>query len=169
VELATTSGLSGNADRAHVTAGEKRHGSFLSLVHHWRVSSELAPVEHVSASGDPLVRVRLVPVEVFGADEEDCRGCGGTIKCGYGLMDAVQAWSDCNRAIGHIFRKDDDYTEGYRESGDTITVYVPQSEMALFERRYGDEAGNRCPACHVEYRDLPEGHRVKRPECEIAP
>ena len=122
-----------------------------------------------AADSDPLVRIRLVPVEVFGADEEDCKGCGEMIKCGYGLMDAVQAWSDCNRAIGHIFRKDDDCTEGYREPGDTITVYVPQSEMALFERRYGDEAGNRCPACHVEYRDLPEGHRVKRPECEIVP
>ena len=112
--------------------------------------------------GERLERIRLVPVEVFGADEEDCRGCGGTIQFGYGLCDAVPAWSDCNRAIGHIFRKDDDYTEGYREPGDTITVYVPQSEMAKFGRRYGDEAGNRCPACHVEYRDLPERHTLKR-------
>ena len=119
------------------------------------------------ADSDPLVRIRLVPVEVFGADEEDCHDCGGTIKFGYGLMDAVQAWSDCNRAIGHIFRKDDDYTEGFREPGDTITVYVPQSEMAKFERRYGDEAGNRCPACHVPYADLPERHKLKRlVECE---
>ena len=102
-----------------------------------------------SANGEPLVRIRLVPVEVFGAGEEDCRDCGEMIRFGYGLCDAVQAWSDCNRAIGHIFRKDDDYTEGYREPGDTITVYVPQSEMAKFERRYGDEAGNRCPACHA--------------------
>ena len=124
----------------------------------------LAPA---AAGGEPLVRIRLVPVEVFGADEEDCRSCGETVRFGYGLCDAVSAWSDCNRAIGHIFRKDDDYTEGYREPGDTITVYVPQSELAKFERRYGDEAGNRCPACHVEYRELPERHALRRRlECE---
>ena len=119
-----------------------------------------------AADGDPLVCVRLVPVEVFGAEDEDCPSCPATVRFGYGLMDAVSAWSDCNRAIGHIFRKDDDYTEGYREPGDTITVYVPQSQVALFERRYGDQAGNRCPACHVEYSELPKEHRLKRPECE---
>ena len=121
-----------------------------------------------SAGGEPLIRVRLVPVEVFGADEEDCRNCGNVVECGYGLMDAVPAWSDCNRAIGHIFRKDDDYTEGYREPGDTITVWVPQSEMAKFGKRYGDEAGSRCPACHVPYSELPERHELKRLlECVI--
>jgi hypothetical protein len=120
-----------------------------------------------AAGGEPLVRIRLVPVEIFGADQEDCRGCGEVIRFGYGLCDAVQAWSDCNRAIGHIFRKDDDYTEGYRTPGETITVYVPQSQMALFERRYGDEAGNRCPSCYVEYGELPEGHRLSRPTCRI--
>jgi hypothetical protein len=129
------------------------------------VSNELA---RIAVDGDPLVRIRLVPVEVFGADEEDCEGCGETVKCGYGLMDAVQAWSDCNRAIGHIFRKDDDYTEGFRTPGDTITVYVPQSEMAKFEKRYGDGYGDRCPACHVRYDELPEGHTVNRPACMTA-
>lgn len=126
------------------------------------MSDELVTVPELA---EVLVRVRLVPVEVFGADEKDCEGCGETIKFGYGLMDAVQAWSDCNRAIGHIFRKDDDYTEGYRTPGDTITVYVPQSEMAKFERRYGDGPFGRCPSCHVEYADLPEGHQVSRPTC----
>jgi len=115
---------------------------------------------------DELVRITLVPVEVFGADEEDCRGCGGTIKFGYGLMDAVSAWSDCNRAVGHIFRKDD--VEGRDDEGapQCITVYVPQSEMAKFETRYGDAPFGRCPSCHAEYDELPAQHHLKRPECE---
>lgn len=112
--------------------------------------------------------MRLVPVEVFGADEEQCRNCGETVECGYGLMDAVQAWSDCNRAIGRIYRVDEERNEAWREAGDTITVYVPQSEMAKFERRYGDAPFGRCPSCHVEYDSLPERHRVTltRPTCE---
>jgi len=115
---------------------------------------------------DGLVRISLVPVEVFGADEEDCRDCGGTIRFGYGLMDAVSAWSDCNRAVGHIFRKDD--AEGRDSEGapQCITVYVPQSEMAKFETRYGDGPFGRCPACHVAYDELPPQHRLRRPECE---
>src|SRR5580765_3608983 len=93
------------------------------------------------ASGDPLVRVQLVPVEVFGVNEcDNCDAPGG-----YGLCDAVPAWSDCNRAIGHIYRVDE---TGHREPGDVITVYVPQAELAKFEKRYGDDAGDRCPACH---------------------
>ena len=112
-------------------------------------------------SGEALVRVRLVPVEVFGADEEDCPGCGATIKFGYGLMDAVQSWSDCNRAIGHIYRVDEDYTEGYREPGDNIVIYVPQAEMAKFKRRFGDTTEDRCPGCHVYWRDLPEDHHAR--------
>ena len=123
------------------------------------MSGELVTVPELA---EVLVRVRLVPVEVFGADEEDCEGCGETVRFGYGLMDAVQAWSDCNRAIGRIFRKDDDFTEGYRTPGDTITVYVPRSEMAKFEKRYGDGPSGRCPSCHAEYRDLPEEHRLSR-------
>ena len=126
------------------------------------VSSEVmaapSPVD-----GDPLVRVTLVPVEVFGADEEDCQGCGEIIKTGYGLMDAVSAWSDCNRAIGHIFRKDD--LEGRNADGAAgcITVYVPQSEMPKFETRYGDAVLGRCPSCHIEYDELPTGHHLRRP------
>lgn len=126
--------------------------------------SELQPA---GASGEPLVRVRLVPVEVFGADEEQCESCGETVKCGYGLMDAVPAWSDCNRAIGRIYRVDEDYTEPYRELGDTITVYVPESEMAKFEKRFGDDSNGRCPSCHAPYAELPSTHRVSpSPQCE---
>jgi hypothetical protein len=124
-------------------------------------------MNNAPASGEPLIRVRLVPVEVFGADEEDCDGCGATVQFGYGLCDAVQAWSDCNRAIGHIYRVDEDWTEGFRQPGETITIYVPESEMAKFERRFGDSYTDRCPSCHVEYRDLPEGHAVRRPVCRI--
>ena len=113
-------------------------------------------------SAVPLVAVTLVPVEHFGADEEHCE-CGRVVECGMGLMDAVSAWSDCNRAIGRIYRVDD--LPQHREPGDTITAYVPQSEMAKLGKRFGDDAGHRCPACHVPYGELPEGHRVSRPSC----
>jgi len=130
------------------------------------VTAELA---RTAVDGDPLVRITLVPVEVFGADEEDCPQCPATVRFGYGLSDAVSAWSDCNRAIGHIFRKDD--VEGRDSEGapQCITVYVPQSEMAKFETRYGDAPFGRCPSCHVEYGDLPEGHVLNRPTCSGGP
>lgn len=85
-------------------------------------------------AGEPLVRVQLVPVEIFGVSPEPCEHCGEETGGGYGLMDAVEAWSDCNRAAGHIFRKDDIPTR----HGETITIYVPQSEMPKFEKTYGD-------------------------------
>ena len=81
-------------------------------------------VEGNPQAGEPLVKVALVPVEVFGADD------------GYGLCDAVSPWSDCNRAYGHIYRRGEDSNARHREPGDTITVYVPQSELAKFEKRY---------------------------------
>jgi hypothetical protein len=126
------------------------------------MSGQLAPAV---AGGEPLVRITLVPVEHFGADEEDCPNCPTRIETGYGLMDAVSAWSDCNRAIGRIYRVDEDSSASFRQPGDTITVYVPQSQMALLEKRYGDSAGHRCPACHVPYEELPEGHVLNRPTC----
>lgn len=49
---------------------------------------------------DDLVPLTLVPVEVFGGEPDDD-------TWGYGLMDAVPAWSDCNRADGRIYRVDD--------------------------------------------------------------
>jgi hypothetical protein len=117
-----------------------------------------------AGTGDALVKVVLVPVEVFGADEEDCPACPETVTFGYGLMDAVSAWSDCNRAIGHIYRVED--MEGRDSEGtpDCITVYVPQSEVAKFAVRHCESAG-RCPACKVPYDELPAGHQVNRPAC----
>jgi hypothetical protein len=122
----------------------------------------------VSAGGEPLVRIRLVPVEVFGAGEEDCPGCPATVRFGYGLMDAVSAWSDCNRAIGKIYRLEDIEDRDDEGAEDCITVYVPQPEMAKFEKRHGDAPFGRCPSCHVEYGELPKEHRVilTRPACE---
>jgi hypothetical protein len=100
------------------------------------VVAEKADVEHAPA-GEPLVRVKLVPVQVFGG-MQTCEGCGADVPWGYGLMDAVQAWSDCNRAIGHIYRKDEQTSEPWRQPGDTITIYVPRPEMVKFERTYGE-------------------------------
>jgi len=110
---------------------------------------------------EPLVQVRLVPVKVFGADEEDCPDCPATVEFGYGLMDAVEAWSDCNRAIGRIYRVDEARSAGYRRPGDAITVYVPQSEAEKLGKRFGDEGADRCPGCHRRWRELPEGHRAR--------
>lgn len=124
------------------------------------------PNAPAGSAGASLVRVRLVPVEVFGADEEECPECPGTVTFGYGLMDAVQAWSDCNRAIGRIYRVDEESSGAYRAPGDTITVYVPQSEMPKFQKRFGDGPFGRCPACHVPYSELPASHTV-RPACKV--
>lgn len=120
----------------------------------------------LAAAGEPLVRARLVPVEVFGADEEDCPDCPASIRVGYGLMDAVSAWSDCNRAIGRIYRVDDmpEVSNDERDR-DCITVYVPRSELEKLKRRFGD-SGGLCPGCHRPYTALAPGHRV-RPVCEV--
>jgi hypothetical protein len=76
---------------------------------------------------EDLVKVTLVPVEVFGAES------------GYGLMDAVSPWSDCNRSIGHIYRRDDEATVPFRNPSDVITIYVPRSEIEKFDRKVIDE------------------------------
>ena len=72
-------------------------------------------------TSDALVSLRLVPVEVFGAED------------GYGLMDAVSAWSDCNRARGHIYRVDD---IEHRE-GETVEIFVRESDLPFFARVWG--------------------------------
>lgn len=91
-----------------------------------------------------FVRMRLVPVEVFGGDcpchmdtlaldrEPQCHGWG------YGLSDAIPAWSDCNRADGRIYRRDDNENLD-RDPGDTVSVWVAPEDAAWFERRFGDD------------------------------
>jgi hypothetical protein len=87
-----------------------------------------------------LVPVRLVPVEVFGGDcdchldhDHDDNPCSGW---GYGLCDAVDACSDCNRAVGRIYRRDED--ESPREVGNAILVWVTPEQAALFDVVFGD-------------------------------
>jgi len=70
-----------------------------------------------------LVKVTLVPVEVYGTD-------------GYGLSDAVSPWSDCNRAVGHIYRRDDENGTSDRNPEDVITIYVPREELHKFDKEF---------------------------------
>lgn len=70
-----------------------------------------------------LVPVRLVPVEVFG--EED----------GYGFMDAVPAWSDCNRADGKIFRLDDLDNRMDGEQN-TIEIFVTKENLKKLQTHF---------------------------------
>jgi len=96
-----------------------------------------------------LVSLRLVPVGVFG--EDDCclhdppsdapNGPVANEECpskGYGLSDAVSSWSDCNRAIGKIYRVDDTDPK-YRESGDTVEIFVKREDLPFFEKTFGDK------------------------------
>jgi hypothetical protein len=81
-----------------------------------------------SVESSDLVKVTLVPVEVFCTRDEE----------GYGLMDGVSPWSDCNRAIGHIYRRDEEDNVPFRNPSDVITVYVPRSELSKFDRKVMD-------------------------------
>ena len=92
---------------------------------------------------EELVSVLLTPVHVFGAVgtcsqhpdiDPTCPRCGNPLQSCYGLSDATSAWSDCNRADGHIFRIDDvDSTNPERVQ---IRVYVPESGLAKLEKSY---------------------------------
>lgn len=94
-----------------------------------------------------LVSLTLVPVEVFGGDC-DCHersGPGQRPDClgwSYGLSDAVAAWSDCNRAAGHIYRVDD--IRGSRSCGpdETVTVRVAAGQLPFFQKCWGDGASD---------------------------
>lgn len=94
----------------------------------------MSDVERVHS--ETMVPLRLVPVEVFTGL---CRhqGCADPNCVGYGISDAVSAWSDCNRAVGHIYRVDD--LDGSREPGDTLTVHVPESDVQWFRRSFDDD------------------------------
>lgn len=103
-----------------------------------------AHLARVYPDGPPpgLIPVRLCPVQVFGADE--CDQC--MAPAGYGLMDAAEAWSDCNRAYGRIYRRDD--PEFFRQEHETIIVWVTPAEAEKFERILGDPGG-ALPVPHV--------------------
>lgn len=78
-----------------------------------------------------LVPLKLVPVEVFGGEE------GGEEPFTYGLNDAVQSWSDCNRAIGQIYRVDE--SNSFRIEGESVTVYVERKNLDWFKKRWGED------------------------------
>ena len=83
---------------------------------------------------DGMCRVRLVPVEIFGAGCDHPAHQGEPEPFGFGLMDAVSAWSDCNRANGRIFRLDEAHNAAYREPGETIEVIVREADVPMFLR-----------------------------------
>lgn len=98
---------------------------------------------HPDGAPPGLVPVRLCPVQVFGADE--CDRC--MAPAGYGLMDAASAWSDCNRAYGHIYRRDEPGMN--RLEHETILVWVTPAEAEKFDRVLGDPRGP-LPVPHVD-------------------
>jgi hypothetical protein len=99
-----------------------------------------------------LVPLRLVPVQVFGTSE-CCQHGHDNEECpsiGYGISDAVSPWSDCNRAIGRIYRVED-RADGlvdpvpagdghHRAPGETIVVWVPREQVDWFRKRWNTEA-----------------------------
>lgn len=89
-----------------------------------------------------LIPVRLCPVQAFGADE--CDRC--MAPASYGLMDAASAWSDCNRAYGHIYRRDE--PDMNRLEHETIIAWVAPEEAEKFDRILGDPRGP-LPVPHV--------------------
>lgn len=74
-----------------------------------------------------LMKLRLVPIQVFGEGED----------WGYGLCDAVSPWSDCNRALGRIYRVDDDWMN--REEGETIDIFIDPKDAGFFSMLFGEE------------------------------
>jgi len=78
--------------------------------------------------------LELVPVEVFGLV---CEEHELPQPVGWGLCDAVQAWSDCNRADGRIYRVDDLDT-AHRLPGETARIWVADADLPFFERQWGD-------------------------------
>lgn len=85
--------------------------------------------------------LHLVPVEHFGMDEE-CQGCGNIVEFNYGLSDAVSGWSDCNRAIGHIFRVDD-LPAKYRQPGESIRIWVAEEDIPALTTKVWQDGPTR--------------------------
>jgi hypothetical protein len=80
--------------------------------------------------------VELVPVEVFALW---CDDHPEPKPVSWGLSDAVEAWSDCNRADGRIYRVEDNPdAHRYRLPGETARVWVPDEVWPFFEKRWGE-------------------------------
>lgn len=120
--------------------------------HGWETFPDYLARTHPDGPAPGLVPVRLCPVEMFGADE--CDRCQA--PTGYGLMDAVSAWSDCNRAHGRIYRRDD--PEFGRAEGDTVLVWVEPGEVEKFDRLLGDMRVSPVP--HATRFEVP-GYQVR--------
>lgn len=84
---------------------------------------------------DGYVRVRLVPIEIFGQQCEHPAHRGDPVPFGYGLCDAVAPWSDCNRADGRMFRLDDCEV---RAPADYIEIIVSRDELWKFDHDFRD-------------------------------
>lgn len=99
---------------------------------------------------DQLVKLTLVPVQVFAAGlcGNNCENC--ETHQGYGLMDAVSAWSDCNRAVGKIYRVDDVGLSKYRNTGDTVTIQVKREDVAWFDKQFDEEDTTEAQNKHLE-------------------
>lgn len=89
---------------------------------------------------EALVRLRLVPV-LFTPGECEHLGCTDMDhEAGYGMSDAVSAWSDCNRAYGKTYRVDEPLSAAYRLPGDTVEIWVNESDVAWFSRKFGESS-----------------------------
>ena len=78
--------------------------------------------------------IELVPVEVFGMA---CDDHPQPKPAAWGLMDAVEPWSDCNRADGQIYRVED-IPNAHRDPGETVRVWVPDAAWPFFDRHWGE-------------------------------
>lgn len=85
---------------------------------------------------DGMCRVRLVPIEIFGQECDHPAHEGEPEPFGYGLCDAVSAWSDCNRAVGHMFRLDEGFSAPYRRPDDVVEIWVHEDELPKFLRHW---------------------------------
>jgi hypothetical protein len=124
--------------------GEIAEPSYLMQQTERHLAEQAIEYAELKAQAPPgLEPVRLVPVEVFGTDQ-CCYHGSQDEACdsrGYGLSDAVPAWSDCNRARGRIYRVDDLPGRMPPDPGEppsTVVVYVRPEDRAWFELLWGD-------------------------------
>ena len=90
--------------------------------------------EHAAqAARSGLVPVRLIPVEFF--CEDQCDECEAALA--YGICDATEGYSDCNRAYNKLLRYEDS-PQNKRVTDDTILVWVSAEEREKFLRVLGE-------------------------------